>query len=171
VARPDSGAVSESRIVAGALTAVALALLALTLGLRSPARLAPMAVLLPSCALLLIEVGRLWRRPTVPPALPVAARAREARRVARPPQGGADQRRRELTFVGWLAGVVAGSLLLGPGAAVPLFLLFWFLAQARQGWLVGLAVATPAALLVDVLLPWGLGIRLPPGLIGGVLLP
>ena len=55
--------------------------------------------------------------------------------------------------------------------AVPLFLLLWLVLRARQGWAAAIAVAAPAALLIGFLLPWGLAIRLPPGIIGTVLLP
>ncbi|HET6468258.1 MAG TPA: hypothetical protein VFG43_07765 [Geminicoccaceae bacterium] len=162
---------TEGRLVAATLALVALALLAFAASLRPPARLAPVAVLLPTCGLLLLEAGRLWRRTAVPPPRAAAARALEARRATRPIDGTTGRRARELTFVAWLSGLVAGSLLLGAGLALPLFLFLWLVAQARRGWLVAMAVAAPAALLVDVLLPRGFGIRLPAGLIGAVLVP
>jgi hypothetical protein len=159
---------SESRIVAAALAGVGILLLALAMKLRLPAHLAPLAVLVPTCVLLLLEFRRLWPPRGVSPPL-LAERVSQARRTARPADGGVGPHVRELAFVAWLLGLVAMNLLLGAGVAVPLFLLLWLVLESRQGWRVGLAFAAPAALLVDLLLPWGLGLRLPPGLIGVLL--
>ncbi len=162
---------SESRAVAIALAAAALMLLGLAARLRLPAHFAPLAVLVPTCVLLLVEVARLWRLRPKSPTTPIVEHVRTARRAVKPFSDDASQGIRERKFVVWLASLVTGNLLLGPGVAVPLFLLLWFVLRARQGWVAAIAVAAPAALLIGYLLPWGLGIRLPPGIVGTVLLP
>ena len=164
-------AVSESRAVAIALAAVALMLLVLAVRLRLPAHLAPLAILVPTCGLLLVEVAHLWGWRRRSSSTLIAEHVRKARRAVKPVSDDPSQGIRERKFVAWLVGLVAGNLLLGPGVGVPLFLLLWLVLRARQGWAVAIAVAAPAALLIGFLLPWGLGIRLPPGIVGTVLLP
>ena len=162
---------SESRLVAVALTLVVLLLLGLTMQLRLPAHVAPMVVLLPTAMLLLIETARVWLGRLAPPDQPLGAQARAARRTARPVVDPGGLRFRELRYLGWLVGIVAGTLLLGAAIAVPLFLLLWVLMQARRGWPMALAMAVPAALVVAGLLPRALGVRLPSGLVVAAILP
>ena len=128
-------------------------------------------MLLPTCALLLVELARVWNQRADQPTSSIGERLQEARRAARPTDDIPGQHARELSFAAWLLGLVAGSLLLGVAFAIPLFLLLWFVAQARQGWAGAVAVAASAALFVDILLPWGFGLRLPRGLLGPVLAP
>ena len=162
---------SESRLVAVALTLVVLLLLGLTMQLRLPAHVAPMAVLLPTAMLLLIETARVWLGRLAPPDRNLGAQARAARRTARPVVDPGGLRFRELRYLGWLVGIVAGTLLLGAAIAVPLFLLLWVLMQARRGWPMAMAMAVPAALVIAGLLPRVLGVRLPSGLVVATLLP
>jgi len=162
---------SERRLVALALTLVVFLLLGLTMQLRLPAHVAPLVVLLPTAMLLSIETARVWLGRLAPPDQPLGAQARAARQTARPVVDPGGLRFRELRYLGWLFGIVGGTLLLGAAIAVPLFLLLWVLMQARRGWPMALAMAVPAALVIAGLLPRVLGVRLPSGLLVAAILP
>jgi hypothetical protein len=144
---------TEARLVALLLCGIALAMLGLATGLVAQARHAPLAVLLPTAGLLIFEIGRMLLRPQKPRPVgheggaPLAARIRRARRDSR----GADttHRRRELTFLAWLAVLIAGFVLVGPALGAAAFLL--------------------AAIVVGIALPRAVGLRMPTGLLTGML--
>jgi hypothetical protein len=170
---PRGSRMSEARLVAVLLAALSMAMLSMSLGLRPPAYYAPLAVLIPTTVLLVVELIRVWRSPKMwaalapseAPIAPITSRIRRARRVARGRANSADHRR-ELVFVAWLVALVVGVMILGSVIAVPAFLLAWLVVQARQSWASSVAVAGIAALVLGIVLPHALALRLPAGMLG-----
>jgi hypothetical protein len=146
-------------------------MLGLAWRLLPQARHAPLAVLVPTTALLIVELYRLLRRPAsstlvdLEDAASIDKQISGARRASRGNVDGITRRRRELVFLAWLGALIGGIVLVGPALGAPAFLLGWLFLQARQGWIWGMAAATAAAVIVGIILPRAIGLRLPSGLL------
>ena len=133
------------------LCCCALLALAATTTLGRPARLAPLWVILPTTALLLVQLG-----------IDLRAALRAGR--AAPADQGAG--RREIQGIAWLVGLTLGVLALGLALAVPAFVALHLRYHAREPWWRALAAAALALAVIVAGLSYGFGIVLPEGWIG-----
>jgi len=131
------------------LLGVALWLLAETLTLGGPARLAPIWVIAPTCVLLAILSVLEWRSISGDRGSPDPAEGRK--------RGG------EAPALLWFGGLVAAVLLAGISIAVPLFFFLYAGLKWKRQWWIALIIGAAAFAVLYLLFTVVLGIYLPPG--------
>jgi len=136
----------------------ALWLLAETLTLGGPARLAPIWVIAPTCVLL-----------TILSVLEIRARSRHAGTpdptATTAPAGAVedDPRRGEASALLWFAGLVVMVLAAGVLTAVPVFFFLYAAFRWQRTWWIALGIGAAAFTVLYLLFTLTLGIYLPPG--------
>ena len=130
-------------------------LLAETLTLGGPARLAPLWVIAPTCVLLAILLVLEMRPRSGDRGSPDPATTADA---------AADGRRRgEASALLWFGGLVVSVLAAGILAAVPVFFFLYAAFRWRRPWWIALAIGAAAFAVLYLLFTFILGFYLPPG--------
>lgn len=142
----------EALAVAAALTAVAGVLLVAALRLPRTAAAVPVAVAVPTLALLLDLLRKEARHPNQGPGRTEASDA-----------GASRLPHREAATIAWMVLLLALLWLLGAGSALPLYLLLHLRWRSGESWWASVATAVGAWLLLYVVLELLLRVAHRPG--------
>ncbi len=145
-------------------------LLYVSASLSGPARLVPLAVLVPTLLLLGLQtaldltpdLAEAWSRLFRKNAFGLGAATATGDGLGR---GEARPRQRELSAFGWLAGLLSLLMLVGLAPALPLFTLAYLKHQARERWPLALGMAGAVWVVVHGIFVQLLGARLYEGLL------
>lgn len=141
--------INDRRLFTLALLAFAAVILYATAGLSEVGRLVPLAVLVPTLVLLLVQLcldlapGFVQKHSLLEQKDVFGVEKTRLKAAEEAANSGASRGRRELSVFAWVAFVPCVMYLLGSLIALPLFLLLYLKARSKEGWVlsIGMAVA------------------------------
>lgn len=141
--------INDRQLFTLALLAFAAVILYATAGLSEVGRLVPLAVLVPTLVLLLVQLcldlapGFVRKHSLLEQKDVFGVEQMRLKGAEEAANSGASRGRRELSVFAWVAFIPGLMYLLGSLIALPLFLLLYLKARSKEGWVlsIGMAVA------------------------------